>query len=153
MAKAFPSDQLATRTFIMTTAGIAGLIICQSELWKSRRFTGPMRRRTRDAIRDSFAWMQVNFDVTQNPGMGTGAHYYYLYGLERACVLARNRYIGEHDWYLDGAQVLLSQQQGDGSWGNGNVVEASFAILVLKRASFRIRAPVITPRDEPEGGG
>ena len=51
----------------MTTAGLACLIICQSELWKSRRFTGKMRLRTRLAIRDAMAWLQAYIDVTYNP--------------------------------------------------------------------------------------
>ena len=37
----------------MTTAGAAGLMICQSMLWKSRKFTADDRDRTRTAVRDA----------------------------------------------------------------------------------------------------
>jgi hypothetical protein len=148
-ARGFPYRPNLEPTGSMTTAGVAGLIICQSELWESRKFKPRLRRQTRDAIRDGFAWMQVHFDVTQNPNAGNANHYYYLYGLERMGILARTRFVGEFDWYLDGAQVLLSQQASDGSWWNDDVVQTSFAILFLKRATFRTRMPAITPPDQP----
>ena len=50
-----------TTTGSMTTAGLAGLMICQRELWRSRRFTGELRETTRVAIRDGLAWMQTHF--------------------------------------------------------------------------------------------
>jgi hypothetical protein len=136
-------------TASMTTAGLAGLLICQSELWNLRSFTGRLRQETRDAIRDGFAWMQTHFSVTGNPGGSGRWHYYYLYGLERAGILASTRFIGDHDWYAEGAEVLLAAQAADGSWIRGDVVNTCFAVLFLKRASFRTSNPAITPR-EPE---
>ena len=133
----------------MTTAGAAGLIICQSMLWKSRKFTGEERARTRAAIRDAMAWQQTHFDVTQNPGAGPAAHYYYLYGLERMGILAHTRFIGKTDWYELGAEFLMHEQDDVGSWQGGDVVDSSFALLFLKRSSFRVANPVITP-SEPE---
>ncbi len=146
----------------MTTAGLAGLIICQSELWGSRRFTGELRLDTRRAIRDAMAWMQANYDVASNPveradgaadgpppGFGRRGdvwHLYYLYGLERAGILGRFRYLGPNDWYLDGAEVLLDRQMPQGSFGSN--VDTCFALLFLKRATSRHAAPVITPSEQ-----
>ena len=138
----------------MTTAGAAGLMICQSELWKSRKFTAEQRAETRTAIRDALAWMQANFRVEVNPGMGMSNHYYYLYGLERMGILAHTRFIGPIDWYSDGAEFLLEEQDAPGSWEKGDVVETCFGLLFLKRSSFRTANPVITPSDpEPVMGG
>jgi hypothetical protein len=132
----------------MTTAGMACVAICQDELWTSRRFTPEMRRVSRRSIRDALAWMQDNFDVTRNPGEPTGGwHFYYLYGMERAGILARARFMGKHDWYKVGADFLLEQQRSDGSWAAGGdpQVDSAFAILFLKRSTSRTRNPVITP--------
>jgi hypothetical protein len=131
----------------MTTAGAAGLLICQSQLWKSRKFGGEARAKTRAAIRDALAWMQENFAVESNPGMGFAHHYYYLYGLERMGILAHTRFVGKHDWYGDGAELLLFEQGPDGSWNEGDLVDTCFALLFLKRSSFRTANPSITPSE------
>jgi hypothetical protein len=149
----------------MTTAGLAGLIICQSELWGSRRFTAELRQKTRHGIRDAMAWLQQHYDVTTNPTEppppgaaapradplagfpgDSGWYHYYMYGLERAGILGRFRFLGPHDWYLDGAEALMRQQAPQGSFG-GDLNDTCFALLFLKRATTRHQAPVITPSD------
>ncbi len=134
-------------TGAMTTAGLAGLVICRDELWGSREFTPEQRTRTRRAIRDALGWMQDAFDVTKNPGEPQGGwHFYYLYGMERAGVLSRFRFMGTHDWYLEGAEWLLGQQGSSGRWEREHtVLDTAFAVLFLKRSSQRARNPVLTP--------
>jgi hypothetical protein len=136
-------------TGAMTTAGMAGLAICQDELWASRRFTPEHRARTRKGIRDAMAWMQENFDVAKNPGLPSGGwHHYYLYGLERAGMLSRSRFMGRYDWYLEGAEHLLGRQDADGSWTSEHeLLDTAFAVLFLKRATNRTRNPAITPSE------
>ena len=146
-ARGFGYVHKSEPTGSMTTAGLAGLLICQSELWKDSRFNKRLRERTRVGIRDGFAWLQANFTVYANPMAGVSHHYYYLYGLERACILGHTRFVGEHDWYEEGAEALLGRQFVDGSW-NQKLVESCFALLFLKRASFRIGNSAITPRGE-----
>jgi hypothetical protein len=144
----------------MTTAGLAGLIICQTELWGSRRFTAELRLGARRGIRDAMAWLQEHYDVSDNPvepdpkaptppGMfqSQGWHLYYMYGLERAGILGRFRFLGANDWYQDGAEVLMRMQQDGGGWGP--MVDSCFALLFLKRATSRHNLPVITPSDDP----
>ncbi len=134
-------------TGAMTTAGMAGMAICQDELWSSRKFKPEMRKASRRAIRDSLAWMQDNFDVARNPGEpGGGWHFYYLYGMERAGILARARFMGKHDWYKEGADFLMQKQRSDGSWRNegDQLADTAFAVLFLKRSTSRTRNPVIT---------
>jgi hypothetical protein len=156
-----PEEKAHPLTGSMTTAGLAGLIICQSELWGSRRFTGELRTKTRRGIRDAMAWLQQHYDVERNPvaaersgGDGPGAamapfgevtswYHYYMYGLERAGILGRFRFLGDHDWYAEGAEALLGKQTPQGSWGP--LEETAFALLFLKRATARHSAPVITP--------
>ncbi len=127
----------------MTTAGIACIAICQEGLWRSRRFKGTDRKKSRAAIRGGLAWMQENFTVTENPGHPHKAHHmYYVYGLERMGMLTGRRWIGMHDWYKEGADLLLeSQDHVRGGWGGH--VKSSFGILFLKRAT-RKRDIVVT---------
>ncbi len=147
----------------MTTAGLAGLIICQSELWGSRRFTGELRQQARRGIRDAMAWLQQHYDVTENPieqdpaapaegaeGLPFGPvdtwYLYYMYGLERAGILGRFRFLGPKDWYEEGAEVLLRLQMPQGSFGP--LHDTCFGLLFLKRATSRYATPVITPSDD-----
>ncbi|MGE0193076.1 MAG: hypothetical protein AB7T63_13665 [Planctomycetota bacterium] len=134
----------------MTTAGIACLAICQEHLWGSRRFPPKLRKRVRKSIEDALAWMQEHFDVKSNPGAAGDATQhltYYLYGMERAGLLARARFMGRYDWYLEGATYLLESQRGNGSWDFYDYLrDTAFAILFLKRSAGRLKNPVITPR-------
>ena len=103
----------------MTTAGLAGLLICQSELWESRRSRGGSGNDTREAVRDAFAWMQVALRREPEPrGADRAWWYYYLYGLERAGILGRVRFIGAHDWYREGADLLWTPRRttARGAW-------------------------------------
>ena len=72
---------------------------------------------------------------------GAGYFYYYLYALERVGALTSRRWIGEHDWYREGADELLKRQNPDGSWPSGGyddeLVNTSFALLFLRRATLR----------------
>lgn len=124
----------------MTTAGLTSLIICQNRLWRSRGFGGEMRVKSRRGIRDAMAWLQHHFRVDHNPWAGNHWHYYYLYGLERCGILGRYRFLGQHDWYKAGADVILANDAV-----RAGSVDSCFALLFLKRATSRMNAPVITP--------
>ncbi len=127
----------------MTSAGVACMAICQEGLWRSRRFKGQDRKKSTDSIRDGLVWMQQNFSVTENIGHPRKAHHmYYVYGLERMGMLTGRRWLGSHDWYKEGADMLLSRQDVvRGGWGAH--VATSFGILFLKRAT-RKRDMVVT---------
>jgi hypothetical protein len=119
----------------MTCAGISCLAIIHSEMHRSRRYRSKMRDVQR-AIDDGFAWLDRNWTVEENPGGKRVWHYYYLYGLERAGMLANRKWIGLHDWYREGAEFLLARQGPSGSWGD--VVQTSFALLFLKRSTMPV---------------
>jgi len=129
----------------MTTAGIASVIICREGMWRSRKFRGQARRKSEQAVRDGLAWLQEHFTVADNPGQEGRHHLYYLYGLERAGMLAARRWIGPHDWYKEGADLLLGKHEDGKGWGDHKLT--SFAVLFLKRATAGSRdAPVVTGR-------
>jgi len=106
-------------------------------------------------VLDGMAWLDKNFSVTENIGpCQTGGQapkeflYYYLYALERAGILFDTPLIGRHDWYLDGARVILAAQKPDGSWAESGPAtmrpawDTCFAILFLKRATQPLVASV-----------
>lgn len=130
----------------MTTAGVAATSICVSEIDEAKYRN--LVAEGRQSARDGLAWLGLEFSVSGNPRLGTTWHYYYLYGLERAGVLANVVYMGDHRWYATGARYLVNCQGPDGGWRPGgfagqpgrpvvDVVDSSFALLFLARATAR----------------
>ncbi len=93
---------------------------------------GPPARAGPRARDGGLDWLGRRFSVQGNPGGGW--HLYYLYGLERVGALADQPRLGGHDWYAEGAQVLLGLQQPNGSW-EGSLESTCFALLFLRRAT------------------
>jgi hypothetical protein len=120
----------------MTTAGVACLLI-SSSIAKRRGLLNPtLLREAKKAVWDGLAWLNVNFTVRKNPGASSNQWlYYYLYGMERAAVLAGVRNIGRHDWYREGAEFILGAQRQGGLW-QGDPVPSCFALLFLTRATI-----------------
>jgi hypothetical protein len=72
----------------------------------------------------------------RTPGKDLGC--YFLWTLERMAVVYGLKTIGNKDWYSWGAQILVVNQQEDGSWQNDFAtggVDTCFALLFLKRAN------------------
>ncbi|HEX7897585.1 MAG TPA: hypothetical protein VF950_07475 [Planctomycetota bacterium] len=106
-------------------------------------------------VAGGMGWLTKNFSVTENIGpCQTGGQapneflYYYLYALERVGMLYDTPFIGNRDWYFDGAKVILAAQKPDGSWAESGPAtmrptwDTCFAILFLKRATRPLTASV-----------
>jgi hypothetical protein len=100
---------------------------------------------------DGLAWLDKNWSVSENvgppetaKGSTNGWLYYYLYAVERTGMIFDTPSIGSHDWYLDGARLLLNAQKADGSWDGSHFKhptwDTCFAILFLKRATHKLVA-------------
>ncbi len=145
----------------MTCAGISSLVIASGELniADARVVDGVVQccgdQNTDDAVERGVQWLQRNFSVHVNPsgaGRGTTANswlLYYLYGLERAGRLTARRFIGDHDWYREGADMLVrNQDRLSGFWTGTQTHEAnpivgtSFALLFLAKG----RRPVLVAK-------
>lgn len=127
----------------MTASGIAALVIAKSELEDQKSAWGRRADAVNRAIRDGCAWLARHFIVDANPtaaNMRMNWGYYYLYGCERAGVLAGTYRFGTHDWYDEAAVWLLGQQQTDGAWPAeavlSNFADTCFAMLFLRRSTI-----------------
>ncbi len=137
----------------MTCAGIASVWIT------SQHVGAPDARAAKDTvaccgggtspkvIERGLDWLGRRFSVVENPMVGQTWLHYYLYGLERVGRFTARRYIGDADWYLEGARMFVSTQDNlTGAFRGGRiedpVVATSFALLFLAKG----RRPVIVSK-------
>ncbi len=158
----------APGTGSMTCAGISSLVIASGRLaagdaeddgHRTQCCGNHMGDDAAERIERSLRWLGNAFTVQQNPhheglfgrrGGGGLWHYYYLYGVERVGRITARRFIGEHDWYREGAAYLCSAgvQQLDGAWrGSDNTeddphIATSFALLFLGKG----RRPILVSK-------
>jgi hypothetical protein len=139
----------------MTCAGIGAWVICSGKVASASaqvengRVECCLPHDPNDALERAVGWLARNFSVQRNPGQGgRGAqwHYYYLYGLERVGRLTARRFIGDHDWYREGAEYLVAKQDGfSHHWaGSGHSednehIATSLALLFLSKG----RRPIL----------
>jgi hypothetical protein len=128
----------------MTCAALMGLAMAYAA---NPSLRGVKRDMTRDpAVRAGFqALIPVIGDpkgVESAPVLSQRAAnrvYYTLWTLERMAVLFDFKRLGGKDWYKWGAEILLRNQQGNGSWlgayADGGA-DTCFALLFLKRANL-----------------
>jgi len=147
--KAESSQHIYATSGSMTTVGVASLLIGLEGLIgiRSGKLNARRRAHIEKAARDGLAWLDLHFTVEKNPGHPQGEWlYYYLYGLERAAVLAGVRNLGQHDWYREGAQFLIDHQDGDGRWTHksscGDLAPTCFALLFLTKATVPGRVKI-----------
>ena len=133
-----PRGQVLTGS--MTSAGITALTICQAVLGQERKLKKE-RGKMQLAVRQGYSWMLNNFSVRKNKH-GRSFHFYYLYGLERACELGQVALIGNRDWYFEGSIMLIGLQQRTGNFTGADLAANCFAVLFLKVAAPPL--PVLT---------
>ncbi|MBY0457488.1 MAG: HEAT repeat domain-containing protein, partial [Gemmataceae bacterium] len=78
--------------------------------------------------------------IANGGGHGTG-DLYFLWSLERACVVFGLEKLGGLDWYDVGSTVLVRSQDAGGTWGNvgghyGSEVNTAFAVLFLCKSNL-----------------
>jgi hypothetical protein len=139
----------------MTCAGIGGLAIAAAALEsgdaavENGRVVCCRPHEKDDALERAIGWLGQRFSVTHNPrpaGGGQSVLYYYLYGLERAGRLTARRFIGEHDWYREGAELLVREQDSlshfwEGGWyaERDPHISTAMALLFLSKG----RRPIV----------
>ncbi len=134
----------------MTAGGISSLIIAGMRLHegdekiKNGEIHDCGKWKQNDAVARGLEWLGRHDKLVEtNPNHGAW-HFYYLYGLERAARLGGQRFLGDHDWYREGAKLLIEAQGAGGIWERGGIeqneiISTSFAILFLSKG----RSPVL----------
>lgn len=138
----------------MTCAGIGAVIIAGQKLNESdaRVIDGRLEccgpQAGNGAVERGLDWLGRRFSVKTNPG-GAAWLLYYLYALERVGRLSAQRYIGGHDWYREGCEQLVANQDPLGGFWRGvggqesvPQVGTSFALLFLSKG----RRPVLVAK-------
>lgn len=137
----------------MTCAGIASIILARDGLEHASSSIRDGRLQCclgdpadSDPIERGLAWLARNFTLDVNPGGDKFTRFYYLYALERVGRLSGRRFIGEHDWYREGAELLLElQDEFLGFWTSNGPMEnrdvaTSFALLFLSKGKRQVVA-------------
>lgn len=159
----YSPDYRNSSTLQMTAAGIGSLTICMDELKVRGKLGSDLAWRIELHLHGAQQYMAgmyykpEDFDADGRSPLdrtsdGWGG-FYNLYSVERACLLAGWRTIGDNiDWYRIGAEALIDAQFEDGSWDAATynwgrndgkpvaTINTCMAILFLKQAAL----PVIT---------
>lgn len=139
----------------MTVAGIGCMVMTSDRVGEpdavvegdSIKCCRRSEARADDAVARGLQWLGKNFAVTHNPGARTQSWLlYYLYGVERVGRLTAHRFIGEHDWYREGANYLLKAKggpladhwRGSGPTETDERIATSFALLFLSKGRWPV---------------
>jgi hypothetical protein len=114
----------------MTAAGVCGVALTRYALQQPSN-DGLVER--------GLGWLNAHFSVHEHPKSDEWL-YYYLYSLERVGRILDTEFIGEHEWYPQGAKFLIGKQLPQGSWSDHRRtseedIHTSFALLFLTRAT------------------
>jgi hypothetical protein len=114
----------------MTAAGITVLVTVREIL--GDRMTPKLLKEVEPSAEAALAWLEAHWTVDKNPEKPDW-HYYWLYALERVGALMDLEHVGSHDWYSEGASVLVPRPNDLGGWGYQS--DTCFALLFLRRAT------------------
>jgi hypothetical protein len=134
-------------TATMTCAGLLGLAVTHGgrvDVARARNPKAPPRDVSKDKqLRDGLQILATAVGKPTGKAGGAaradGKAYYFLWSLERLAVALNLETIGKKDWYAWGAEVLLANQQSDGTWHGeyGSCgADTCFALLFLKRSNL-----------------
>ncbi|MEQ9206160.1 MAG: hypothetical protein RLN78_02210 [Phycisphaerales bacterium] len=93
-------------------------------------------------ITAAWRWIESNYSLEENPGMGDQGYYYFLCAMGRALDSWGADRVGEHDWRADLVDTLEELQQEDGSFAikherwmedNATLITA-YALIALQHA-------------------
>jgi hypothetical protein len=121
----------------MTSAGIASLFVTHDWLTAPRFGNDVGRQPFSPALSKGLEWFeQSNHSVDTSSALYWG---YSLYGIERVGLASGFKYFGTHDWYRELTQLILDNQNANGSWGQQQLIDTPYVLLFLARG----RHPVI----------
>lgn len=134
----------------MTCAGIASMVILEDALDSMDATVngeqivccGSGREKRNYDPSVSIEWLADNFSVNDNPGHREW-YMYYMYALERVGRMTGQRFIGNHDWYREGADAILRRRDSVGGKIRGvsaetEVAATAMALLFLSKGKRQV---------------
>lgn len=90
----------------------------------------------------AWSWIESNYSLEENPGMGEQGYYYFLCAMGRALDAYGSTQVGDQDWRVDLVNTLETLQQDDGSfaikhdrWMEGHpTLITAYALIALQHA-------------------
>src|SRR5207248_2553310 len=125
----------------MTAAGLLGLAVGHG-VTADLQGDDPARANGDEAVEKGMKALSESIGVALGDKKGDTIlppqDLYFLWSVERVGVLYNRRTIADKEWYPWGAEILVDNQQEDGSWQQsyGGPLDTSFALLFLKRANL-----------------
>lgn len=146
-------DGFRRPSFTMTVAGVSGLVIAGMGLDQSEQQLNPQTGvaarcgvySSQEALNRGMNWIGQHFSFAG--ALEAKSIYYNVYGIERVGRLSGQRFLGRYDWYREGCEWLVKEQNANGSWSQNsgfqidgvNIISTSFALLFLSKG----RTPVL----------
>lgn len=128
----------------MTAAALAGLYLAHERLSRHEGADATAERLA--VIERGLEWIAQFYSLRENPNRELAWYYFWLYALERAAVASGRRTFGEHDWFRDGATLLVRGQKADGTWTDRLYHDALCLLFLAK--GFK---PVLVQRLQWQG--
>jgi squalene-hopene/tetraprenyl-beta-curcumene cyclase len=69
-------------------------------------------------VQGALKWLEKNYTMDENPGMGAEGQYYYYRLLAKALHAFGEKEIAGNNWASDLVDKLVALQKEDGSWVN-----------------------------------
>jgi hypothetical protein len=143
-----PSGHSATAS--MTCGGVASLILSRTRRTEDQESPDETGIRNCGShgdtgVRKGIGWLTSHFRRGENFPIAQQWRFYFIDALEWVGQLCGERLVGEHDWFVDGAEDLIrSQDDHTGEWRGlfseqESTVATSFALMFLCRG----RSPVL----------
>jgi hypothetical protein len=121
----------------MTAATLGGFAVL-GELGKGNARVEEVLGKKKKDLQRAEAWLEARFETDKNPygrqEWTPTFQYAYLWAIERWCGFTGRTKIGTRDWYREGAEWLIDDQNADGQWGRW-IDDQCFALLFLRRAT------------------
>jgi squalene-hopene/tetraprenyl-beta-curcumene cyclase len=97
-------------------------------------------------VRAVIKWLDQNYTLEENPGMGPQGLFYYFHTMTKALTIAQIDTIAGKPWREPLALKLLNLQKEDGSWQNENnrwwekdqALVTSYVVITLRLLNSRI---------------
>jgi hypothetical protein len=124
----------AASTPTMTCAGILALEISYSLVGEGKKARDPAKDQQMTVAMSALAQC-----IGQPIAKAAGKDYYFLWSVERVCVILHREKVGNTDWYKWGSAILVKSQDADGLWRGDYAkcgADTCFALLFLRRANL-----------------